>query len=88
MNKIEIKQELVNRNTHKFYCDNCNKFLGESEEYGDGYYEEFGKFYLNFFVDGNWYKLNKHLCNNCRIKLLADIKQMLQKMDFRKGVDI
>ena len=83
MDKIETKQELVNRDTHKFYCDNCNKFLGESVEYEDGYYKEFGEFYLHFFID-HWYELNKHLCNDCRVKLLTDIKQMLKQLGFEK----
>ena len=84
MDKIETKQELVNRDIHKFYCDNCNKFLGESVEYDDGYYEEFGEFYLHFLVNKKWYKLNKHLCDNCRTKFLTKIKQVLKKMDFEE----
>ena len=83
MKKTETKQELIDINTHKFYCDNCNKFLGESVEYEDGYYEEYGEFYLHIFID-DWYKLNKHLCNDCRIKFLSNIKQTLKQIGFEK----
>lgn len=26
--------------SHKFYCDDCGTYLGESDEYEDGWYEE------------------------------------------------
>ena len=32
MDKIETIQELVNKCSHKFYCDNCNKFLRMNKE--------------------------------------------------------
>ncbi len=33
MEKIKVEKEIKEKIIHKFYCDDCKKFLGESEEY-------------------------------------------------------
>ena len=35
---------------HSFYCDECNKYLGTSQEYDDGWYEDIGEFELKFYI--------------------------------------
>ena len=66
MKKIE-KQYMKKENIiHKFYCSECEKFLGESIEFEDGYYQEYGNCELAFFFNKTWYKYKNNLCERCR----------------------
>ncbi len=82
MEKIKIKTEKIN--IHQFYCDNCNKFLGESEEYDDGYVYEIGEFKEHFRFAGQWYSLRKTLCEDCQKKLIENIKKSLKELGFEE----
>ena len=68
---------------HHFYCDECNKYLGVSQEYEDGWYENIGEFDLKFHID-KWYRINKCLCNDCRNKFIENLKTTLKSMGFEK----
>lgn len=68
---------------HSFYCDECNKYLGTSQEYDDGWYERFGEFELNLYID-DWYQLKKCLCDDCRKSILNNIKVNLINLGFNK----
>lgn len=48
--QIKRKKEII-KITHEFYCDNCGKFLGSSEEWDDGYYEELGSFENKLYIN-------------------------------------
>lgn len=71
---------------HYFYCDgdDCNKYLGQTEEYDDGYYPELGVFELEFHMPDGWYRVKKHLCNECKDKFLAKVKNTLTELGFEK----
>lgn len=65
---------------HKFYCDNCNTYLGETREHDDGYYPEKGKFEESFCIDNKWFTKECYLCETCKkltndaiIKALMDL---------------
>ncbi len=79
---IEVKKNIT-INEIEFYCDDCGKFLGETEECDDGYYEEIGKFVVKFNF-GGWYKLEKHLCDACKEKEIAQIEKTLNELGFVK----
>ena len=69
----EIKIEQI-KYTHVFYCDGCNKELGQSEEYDDGYYEEIGEYEQTAFIKGvGWFKLKRHFCRDCADKIAAKL---------------
>ena len=74
----------VRREEHLFYCDRCKKYLGTSYEYDDGWYLEIGEFELAYFVDGDWYKIKRHFCDDCKSSFLYDFKYYLNGMGFKK----
>lgn len=79
MEKIEKIIRTVEDVTHCFYCDDCNKYLGESKEYDDGLYRELGEYELHF---GNCY-IKKCLCVECREKLIEKIDNALMELGFK-----
>lgn len=78
----EIIKE-VKQYEHSFYCDECNKYLGTSKEYDDGWYDDIGEFEMKFYIDG-WYCINKHLCDECRKSFIENVKVALRNMGFEK----
>ncbi len=79
---INVKK-IMNIDEVEFYCDDCGKFLGKSEEYDDGYYEKLGEFEVKFNFNG-WYKLEKHLCDECKEKETKKIEKSLKELGFVK----
>lgn len=82
MEKLETITYTTEKTTHHFYCDGCNKYLGESTEYDDGWYPVLGEFELKFLVDGNWYEINKCFCDECREKFLQKVESVLTELGF------
>lgn len=81
--RIEVKTNTI-INEIEFYCDDCGNFLGKTEEYDDWYYEELGEFEVDFYFNG-WYKLEKHLCDECKEKETKKIEKALKKLGFVKN---
>ena len=48
MEKIETTIQEIENYKHHFYCDECNKYLGTTEEYDHCYYDELGELELKF----------------------------------------
>lgn len=67
MEKLEKIKRTKNEFKHLFYCDRCKRYLGESFEHDDGWYECIGEFEVSFYLD-RWYRYKKCLCNLCQIK--------------------
>ena len=86
MEKLEVNKRTVEDVTHHFYCDECNKYIGETQEYDDGYYPELGEFELKFYFLDDWYEINKCLCDECREKFLNKILLTLTELGFKKSV--
>lgn len=84
MEKITSKEVKSILNTHNFYCDMCEKHLGSTEEYDDGYYATIGDYDLEFNVDSEWYRLHRNLCIDCRAKMREGIINALLSMGFVK----
>lgn len=86
----------VTQNTHKFFCDECNEFLGETTEYEDGYYNELGKYDQNIYVyshgkfssdssqksNPGWFILNQCLCKSCSENKTKKIIEVLTELGF------
>ena len=54
MVRVEEQRIESAKKIHHFYCDDCGKYLGSSEEYPDGYYEEIGLLELGFYLSDGW----------------------------------
>lgn len=79
MEKTENKIIKSTRIVHKFYCDKCGKYLGESEELSDGYYKEYGEYYIDFHIpkDDMWYVSKGYLCEKCKNAYFISVKNLL-----------
>lgn len=87
MEKIKEKTIKKKEYTHTFYCDCCNKKLGDSIEYEDGWYETIGELELSFNLGedyGYWYKVSKHLCDECRTKYMKNLINILKENGFEE----
>lgn len=84
MEKITSKEVKSLLNTHNFYCDMCEKHLGSTEEYEDGYCATIGDYDLKFNVNSEWYSLHRNLCIDCRAKMRQKIIDVLLSMGFVK----
>lgn len=85
MENIKITTQVVEVIEHEFYCDDCGKCIGRSEEYDDGYYERFGELAFHFNLkDIGWYSIEKCLCDDCKEKYIDELKETLQKIGFTK----
>lgn len=78
-----ISREII---VHKIYCDECGGYIGESEEYDDGWYESFGEYERDFYMPlHGWYKIKKTLCEPCQEKVDKEIINALINLGFKKG---
>ena len=83
MEKIETKTKQIEDRTHYFYCDDCGRYIGYSNEHEDGYYQELGELDLNWFTPNGWYTFEKCLCASCRDKFLANLYKILEDTGFK-----
>lgn len=67
---------------HEFYCDQCGKFLDESEEDDDGYYEQYGELTQSVLLFGHWYDLEMCLCDECFEKKKKEILDGIKRLGF------
>lgn len=75
----EIRQEIMTADItikHLFQCDDCGKFLLESTEYDDGYYEEPKPFYIQHVM------LKGHYCEECGRKRVNDVIAYARSKNF------
>ena len=73
--------------THKFYCDECGVFLGESKEFDDGYYNEIEKYEWEIFIGGTFMVKRGNYCSDCEPKLRERIVSGLKELGFKKIED-
>ena len=86
MEKTNVEKITKEYITHSFYCDECDKFLGTSPEHEDGWYTEMGGFELSFCLDDEWYKIEKHLCDECKEKVVERVKNSLLNLGFERDL--
>lgn len=91
MDKVILKENSLNVKAHQFYCDGCNRLLGESEEKEDGTYESVGEYNLKLHLipsgNGGWFHINGHYCNACRGKMIRKIEKGIINLGFDEGFD-
>lgn len=84
MDKVERYAVEVIKRKHEFYCDNCGEFLGESEEYEDGYYEQKGEYHEEFYICETFFSIKKHVCDKCKRKFEKEIADCLADLGFER----
>ena len=84
MEKNEVITHTVENVIHNFYCDDCNKYLGKSQEYDDGYYAKFGEFELKIYMPNGWYSVKKCLCDTCRDNYVKKVEHAITELGFKK----
>jgi len=87
METIETRKEMITMETHVFRCDDCNKILGKSEEYEDGYYDTFGEVEYHFNLGNSWYLSRRTLCEQCKKKYHNAIIDALNNLGFTKNLE-
>lgn len=83
----EIEKEItVKETTHQFYCDKCGKYLGESNEYRDGWYDKLGyleiSFYNRLFSPHGTYCIRKNFCEKCKDNFINQLSNSLESLGF------
>lgn len=84
MQKVEERKIEVERRVYSFYCDGCGKFLGESEEWDDGYVPDTGTFWHNIFFNDYWYRLKKCFCPECEEKQIRKTIETLKRLGYKE----
>ena len=84
MEKIVKKPITTMRSEHHFECDLCGKYIGMSLELEDGYYEQLGKYSRSFYIDKEWYEINKTLCEDCQKVITSKLIMALKDIGFEK----
>lgn len=84
MEKVEEKIVEVKRKIHKFYCDKCGEYLGESEEYDDGYYAEIGHIVERIVINGTPYYYKGNLCSECKEEHYKELSNLFETIGFVK----
>ena len=84
MEKINTVNKTIEYRYHTFYCDICNKELGTTEEWEDGYYNKLGEYTQSFNLSGvKWFELEKVLCDKCKDEFNEKIKNALFDLGFK-----
>ncbi len=85
MEEIKTKEVKVQEITHIFYCDNCKKYLGESVECDDEYYEQHGEYEQTFYIQNlGRYNLRLCLCDKCKTIYDKRIVEALKNLGFKE----
>ena len=83
----EVKESVRRiETTHEFYCDECGKYLGRSEEYEDGYYYKIGEYKWAYHErECGWLHKKGNYCKECKEKISEQITRALKNLGFREG---
>ena len=82
MEEVKIVPKQVTETVHDFYCDYCNKHLGQTVECHDGYYPKLGRMETSFNTNNNRFTFDKNLCDECKEKFWAKLKESLIQLGF------
>lgn len=85
MHKIEEIEIVEVKRRHMFYCDNCKKYIDDSIECEDGWFESFGEREQSIFINKKGkYILKGILCDECYLKQQDEIVNVLSDLGFEK----
>ena len=83
MEKTITEEKVTYIRKHEFYCDKCGKYLGVTEEYESGGYNEVGYIYLKFLGMA----MKGHYCDECKKEINNQIKEALIEIGFKEIKD-
>lgn len=83
---IPIKRTIT-ENKHQLFYDECGQFIGESYEYDDGYYQEFGNYTPDVEINHVGYSLGKLLCDKCEEKAERELLQAIKQLCYKREDD-
>lgn len=86
MDKLEKIEKTCIETKHSFYCDKCEKFLGDAVECEDGYYPKFGRLELFFNLPDGRYEVKCHFCDKCKEEFIELLRTNLLNMGFKKTI--
>lgn len=90
MEKVISKEATKINIIHEFYCDKCNKYLGESVEYDDGWFDEIGYFDTTIinFLNKNGFDLKQPISKD-KLEIVSEkLKSEGKFLDTISYVDI
>ena len=82
MEEVKMIPKQVVERTHEFYCDYCNKHLGQTVENDDGYCPKLGRMVTSFSTNNNRFTFDKNLCDECKDKFWTKLKESLIQLGF------
>lgn len=84
MIKTKRIKKTIESVTYGFYCDKCEKYLGESEKCSDGYFLSKGAFDINLYIPplGRRYEIHKYVCDECKNKLIESLRRGFKELGF------
>lgn len=80
---VVMNARTVMDKVHKFYCDDCGKYLGYTTEFDDGYYSRIGDLSLGFHTPRGWRTIKKYFCDDCRENFLSELDDSLLHLGFK-----
>lgn len=87
MDKLKIIEVVSEKRQHYFYCDKCEKLLGFSSEYEDGYYAKFGEVKERISINGTRFNIEKTLCEECKKEFYEELIKKLESVGFKEELD-
>lgn len=90
----KILEEVVQKTNrlHKYYCDGCGEFLGESLECDDGYVSEYNRYGVTFnlpldcdhsgYGKITCYTFDRNYCDKCLNDFVSKIHNSLMGFGF------
>jgi len=83
MEKTIPEEQTIVRDRHLFYCDECGIFLGESQEYDDGYYANINDYRWSYYDKScSWLYKRGNYCPACKAKIDRRIEKALRDLGF------
>ena len=89
MERITEENVTTTNIIHKFYCDDCGKYLGDRKECDDGYYSKDWEYRLSYYLSPFGYLSFKgDFCQDCRMKKTEQIYNTLLGIGFEHSDDL
>lgn len=92
MEKIVKEECNIIKIKHQFFCDACGKYLGETEEYNDGYFDCIGYYKQSVRIQSpidrysERLTVTKCLCPECAISETTKFTNALYDLGFVEEV--
>lgn len=88
MEKVEQRQQTRFIPVHVFYCNDCGKEIGRSEEHDDGWFKVHGKFEIDVYLPfvGKM-TLESCLCDSCARHKSYELSRGFETLGFKQNCE-